>query len=504
MRQNMEPSGSDTRTDIPNRHFYIGHQINTSPLAGSSPPMDSGMLPTDQENNIVNSDRNNLYKFQTAERHDNFHIPTDYSRHSEVKQLEQTYDITASGGVDALADKAEKDRSMYPARSSTPIAEYVTDDEEELDPVGEIHDSLNTPDQSPISSPISHDLDGNMSLDSKELDESFKDLSDSHKDCDIVANINGTNNKKNGKNSLVKPPYSYIALITMSILQSTSKKLTLSGICEFIMNRFPYYREKFPAWQNSIRHNLSLNDCFVKIPREPGNPGKGNYWTLDPASEDMFDNGSFLRRRKRYKRNSHELMGQSAAFMSASESFFHHHGYLPQAAHTPGVGGYPYPYVNPMASHLPILAQNELARAHLANQAYLSPAINPALSVPTSVTSVSSAATSKPSPTSSAKTFSIDSIIGNKSSETSSKKSTSPVTSALTPYKPVCVTATSINSLSSIASLRAGAIDMSRINNSAYLAPYMNQASMNALDIEKYRQYLQAYSLHGLQAAWPR
>uniref|UniRef100_A0A8B9P635 Forkhead box B2 n=1 Tax=Apteryx owenii TaxID=8824 RepID=A0A8B9P635_APTOW len=111
-----------------------------------------------------------------------------------------------------------------------------------------------------------------------------------------------------------KPPYSYISLTAMAIQHSAEKMLPLSDIYKFIMERFPYYREHTQRWQNSLRHNLSFNDCFIKIPRRPDQPGKGSFWALHPDCGDMFENGSFLRRRKRFKvlRPEHHLPGQGA------------------------------------------------------------------------------------------------------------------------------------------------------------------------------------------------
>ncbi|XP_029102745.1 forkhead box protein J1-B [Scleropages formosus] len=136
-------------------------------------------------------------------------------------------------------------------------------------------------------------------------------------------------------NPQVKPPYSYATLICMAMQASKETKITLSAIYSWITENFSYYRHAEPSWQNSIRHNLSLNKCFRKVPRQKDEPGKGGFWQIDPQYADMFVNGVFKRRRMPA---THFSTNRQSKTSSGLDSLYNSTGFVYQNGHQPDFG----------------------------------------------------------------------------------------------------------------------------------------------------------------------
>ena len=79
-----------------------------------------------------------------------------------------------------------------------------------------------------------------------------------------------------------KPKISYKKLIMGAIEDSPEKMLKLNDIYEWILARYPGFSSNRTGFQNSIRHNLSLNKVFIKVDA-PNHGGKGGFWTINPA-----------------------------------------------------------------------------------------------------------------------------------------------------------------------------------------------------------------------------
>ncbi|XP_025163622.1 fork head domain transcription factor slp2 isoform X2 [Harpegnathos saltator] len=141
-----------------------------------------------------------------------------------------------------------------------------------------------------------------------------------------------------------KPPYSYNALIMMAIRQSPEKRLTLN------------------------------------VPRHYDDPGKGNYWMLDPSSEDVFIGGTTGKLRRRTTAASRSRLAaykRCAAFS----------------------GLYPTPYASPVwPSTIYTLPYLHRPPYHSATAAYTTPAGYPASLLPGAATTSTTGLPCKPQP----------------------------------------------------------------------------------------------------------
>ncbi|XP_063169787.1 forkhead box protein O4 [Candoia aspera] len=100
---------------------------------------------------------------------------------------------------------------------------------------------------------------------------------------------------------------SYADLISQAIQSAPDKRLTLAQIYEWMVRSVPYFRDKGDSnssagWKNSIRHNLSLHNKFIKVHNEA--TGKSSWWMLNPEGGKS---GKAPRRRAASMDNSSKL-----------------------------------------------------------------------------------------------------------------------------------------------------------------------------------------------------
>ncbi|XP_053405097.1 forkhead box protein fkh-2-like [Mercenaria mercenaria] len=144
----------------------------------------------------------------------------------------------------------------------------------------------------------------------------------------LEKNASGSKAKVTDSNADDKPTQSYIALISMAILSTPGRRMLLSDIYQYVMDNFDYYNNNEKAWRNSIRHNLSLNECFVKAGRADN--GKGNYWSIHPACIEDFANGDFRRRQAR--RRARKSLKDTNQQHAPSSVYRYNIGYVPMTA----------------------------------------------------------------------------------------------------------------------------------------------------------------------------
>lgn len=80
---------------------------------------------------------------------------------------------------------------------------------------------------------------------------------------------------------------SYKQIIIEAIKASPTKKLSLAEIYRYFESKYGFSQEDSTTWKNSIRHNLSVNNIFKRVPRDENIFSmRGMLWTIAEGSVD--------------------------------------------------------------------------------------------------------------------------------------------------------------------------------------------------------------------------
>ncbi|XP_064619494.1 forkhead box protein unc-130-like [Lineus longissimus] len=194
--------------------------------------------------------------------------------------------------ADSIADPLSIYEPISPAKSKSPTKVRRTNSLSDRSSISSEYSSPSPP--SSVSSPLSRQT-------SSSSEDNVEDaLAALEKKLSQPTYTTAKDNEKPKKDD--KPEFSYIAMIAKAILSTPQKRMILGDIYQYVMDNFAYYNNNERAWRNSIRHNLSLNECFIKSGRCEG--GKGNYWSIHHTCVEEFARGDYSRRqaRKRVRR----------------------------------------------------------------------------------------------------------------------------------------------------------------------------------------------------------